>query len=651
LNRRIALSVSAFCGLVAAAAAPQVDVQPLRHLGLERYREQAQLLRPEPQAQGVGCKEKVPIFRGGKRIRRICASGASGAGLTLVSVADDWLPGALAHPALGYRKRLLALANERFEELPKAHRAHRDRFLELYGITPSFGVLRARLADTARHRCHAAIDNEPLKHLDRALDPWQSLAKQRNARWSYRQLDERLRFGLDERKVSSFAELAEDPRYGGTYAGWLRVSGRVRAIAAAQAHLRCDGLLQRGESQVLDALTLSGLERYFRKHRLVAWTLAPEGAKLMASPSAVLDYRSVLRALRERVVDATGLIEDGSAGSGPRRVMGQRLDAQAFNRHGRGAPLANAASDRIGHATEVAARALGWTNAQSALASLRKLHSEGVRRVAVRLPALPSYHSRHMDLFATVDRGAVLLDYPFTAQGHRRLPRPVERPTLVLWARTKGKPLALLRWTTTVGGWKPERRGGGQLAMVYKESPVGPRVWRDLIVAPRWIPPANTPGRDLIRRTRRGYQVKRDLVGPSYASAYGLMMLIHHRKDSDSLFTDQGIRTHGSVSYASIHQGTSHGCHRLHNHRAVRLGNFLLRHRSHRVQGEEPLVLRPRFAWRNKPIRLNFATRGFRYELTPPVPIEVERGQIVGKLNQASHRVYRLPANVARRHR
>lgn len=58
---------------------------------------------------------------------------------------------------------------------------------------------------------------------------------------------------------------------------------------------------------------------------------------VMLLPSEERVFRSLLRALRERVVDATGLVEDGTAGSGPSEVLGRLLDAPelfAATRHG-----------------------------------------------------------------------------------------------------------------------------------------------------------------------------------------------------------------------------------------------------------------------------------------------------------------------------
>lgn len=601
------------------------------------------------------------MYANGEQVDALCPDDLAARGLTAIDLSHGWVPKLFVDdPSLGdigrlrYRDTLVALAAERFEQLPPGDRANRDRYLELYGITPTFHVLYKRLADHERHACHSEIDNAPLGQLEKELDAWRSLPKQRGDRWTAKTLLERLEFGVKEQGLSSIDALRDDSRYGVTYAGYQRVARRVAAIAAAQRHLNCDGLLDKYEEQVIDYRTKDALDLYLRRHAVVSWTIDKEVAQVMATDSRVLSFRAVLRALRERVVDATGLLEDGSASGELGTVMGQRLDSEAFFKHLGNAPLPNGAPDRISRATEAAAEALGWRTPGEAEAFLAQhLQELDSLRVAVRLPPGPSYHSKHMELRAEIDRGEVWYEYPYTGQGNSRLPTAEQRPTVVLYAKDGDAEVALMRWGTTIGGWKPEVIGTGLVKMIYKESPVGPRVWRDLMVTPRWIPPASTPKRDLMRPTLNGWQLKRDLMGPSYASAYGLVMLIHHRidqvPDGETIYTDQGIRTHGSVSYDSIHKGTSHGCHRLHNQRAVRLGSFLLRHRDHKRVGSTPLNYVRSFVWRGERKRLDFETRGHRFELTPPVAVDVTRGEIKGQYTRPQHASAPLPVNLARR--
>jgi hypothetical protein len=100
---------------------------------------------------------------------------------------------------------------------------------------------------------------------------------------------------------------------------------------------------------------------------------------------------------------------------------------------------------------------------------------------------------------------------------------------------------------------------------------------------------------------------------------------------AEPLLFDEGIGTHGSVSYDSIHHGSSHGCHRLFNHQSMRLGAFLLQHRNHHPKGTTPLGYGRQIAYEGKALTLKMENGGFKYELDPPVAVEVTRGRIVGK--------------------
>ena len=66
---------------------------------------------------------------------------------------------------------------------------------------------------------------------------------------------------------------------------------------------------------------------------------------------------------------------------------------------------------------------------------------------------------------------------------------------------------------------------------------------------------------------------------------------------------DEGIRTHGSVDYMSIMRRHSHGCHRMHNHIAVRLMSFVLEHRPHTRYGQQPMVYRREFEFEEVTVR------------------------------------------------
>ena len=93
---------------------------------------------------------------------------------------------------------------------------------------------------------------------------------------------------------------------------------------------------------------------------------------------------------------------------------------------------------------------------------------------------------------------------------------------------------------------------------------------------------------------------------------------------------DEGVRSHGSGNVRSIFEGRSHGCHRLLPVHALRLAGFVLRHRAHVRHG-------PESTWYSRVVRhggrfpVQITTRGDRFELTPPIPIEVLPGQILSR--------------------
>jgi hypothetical protein len=179
----------------------------------------------------------------------------------------------------------------------------------------------------------------------------------------------------------------------------------------------------------------------------------------------------------------------------------------------------------------------------------------------------------------------------------------------------------------------------------YKESPVGPRVWKQIAAAPVWLPPDGTPPKDLLKKRRKRkpgepeYQLNLHEVGPSYASAYGLVAAYHRKfqRKADggiAIGPDEGIRTHGSVDYMSIMRRHSHGCHRLHNHIAVRLMSFVLAHRPHKRLGLQPLAWKKDYEYEEETYTLEVKQGGYIFELDTPVFVEVMEGRIRGDVKQ-----------------
>ena len=619
-------------GLLARAvtrvARPHGDARrraPLSPRGTRRARSwRVALLLPLIAA--LGCTDPVPVFVEGAPHGWICEDAARHAGLTVLDLSPAWTPAVLAPGPDGvapaYRPTYLALAQGRLDDAgDEGAMARADGGLEAFGFAPTLAAVAAHLGDGERHRCHEAIDDAPLVAL--TGEPREERTGAARARVA---TAKRLRTALErERARRELADVealaALDRRHARQVARLHAAEGRVAAVRAAQAHLACDGLLPaRAVDGAFTWQTAVALLAVQRKNQLVPrGHLDGETRALLIEDSRALDHRAALRALRERVVSATGLIEDGSAGAGSQPVLGHQLGSPAYAHVEGREPLPGAAPDRIAAATEAAALALGWTSPAQTARAL----AVAPPRAAVELPPLPAYHTAHMDLAVEIDRGDVWYD------ARPRTHRGGVRPAFTLYAIDRGQRVPLVRWSSTIGGWKKEKRRHREVD-TWMESPVGPRIWRDLYVAPAWLPPDTTPDRELIREIGRSRTLRRDLPGPSYRSAYGLVMLVHHRVATTrrgARLLDERVRTHGSGSIASIFDGTSHGCHRVPPMLALRLGGFLLAHRAHVRHGDVPTVyvrqVRYRGTW---PLRIT--TRGYRVELTPPVPVEVLPGRI-----------------------
>jgi peptidoglycan hydrolase-like protein with peptidoglycan-binding domain len=554
--------------------------------------------------------------------------------------ATPALPAAPVLDTPDYHATYVALANERFTQAGAAAAwAADDRYLELYGVFPSLSILRARFADAARHACHDAVDDSALPALAGVI--WQEQPAAARARAGQARS---LRAALERQRTVRNLESVDDlvgvnAYYAKSVARLKHLETLIAALTATEAHLVCDGLLApKRLDGIYDWHTGKAIGLFQRRNFVVARGQLDEATRTaLISDSRELDFRDALRVLRERVVDATGILADGSARNQPAPILGRLLDPAEMHIVPGHAPLPEGAPDMVSPATEAAARHLGWTDLDGVRQFLDRYadHLPGTApggfRVALRLPETPAYYTDHMDLRVELDRGDVWYD---PAPRHRKVTR---RPAMILWTRVNGKDIALVRWPTTIGGWEKERLPGGAVVNRFKESDVGPRVWRDLYAAPAWFPPPSTPDDDLVRRQWNGrYTIKRDTLGPGYRSAYGLAMFVHHQvvpTRAGVRFDDNGIRVHGSANYPSIVRGTSHGCHRLFNHHALRLASFVVEHREHRRHGEEVRnYTRVVNKGGHRVIRLR--SRGYRYELVPPVPVEVTEGRILSRLKK-----------------
>ena len=560
---------------------------------------------------------------------RVCPDDAARLGLTIVDLRDAWTPMLFASQPDGtapvYRDAYLALAAGKEPEGRKLD--DRARLAELYGVVPSLSIVRERLADVARHACNAAVDTAPIATLSRPYgqDHTPQIVAASKRRISLGKALEKERIKRDLADLAALA--AVDASFAKKVERYQQAADLHAGIVAVQQRLVCEGFLDAKHADgSMGWRTPDAVELFQRRNFLMPNERIDEETRdAFQIDSRELDYRLALRILRERIVDATGLIEDGTASTGPHPILGRILDPAPM-RFARGAekPLPNGAPDLIGRAVEAAATELGWVGPDETHAFLAR-HPEGLR-VALALPPVPAYHAPHMELSAVIDRGDVWYD-------DRPKPRKAKRrPTMTLYVDDGGTKRALVRWPTTIGGWSDVRTDGGGVVQKWKESDVGPRVWRELYAAPTWLPPPTTPDRDLVRNLYNGrWELKSSIMGPGPHGAYGLVLLVHdnvvEKKNGTVTYWDNGIGTHGSSSVTSVVNGTSHGCHRMFNQLAVRLATFLLKHRTHEVKGEQKVAYR-RVVRHKGTYKARVDTRGYLYEMTPPVPIVVTKGNI-----------------------
>ena len=549
------------------------------------------LLASRSSSDGETCDE-VPIWRDGHRDGVICRADSAARGLTIIDLSEDWVPPILAsgpHDAgPSYRATYQALAQERFTDAgPDAELAPRDRYFELFGIEPTFGVIRARLADPIRHRCHAAIDNRPLAA---ALAPI-----------------------VEESRRAAFERVARAPT-GDAF---------VSTVRATQAHLECDRVFRFPPLDGAYTWQTSSALATFQRGAMILPTGILDAATrdALVLDSRERDFRAALRVLRERVIAATGLIEDGTAGAGEGTVLSRALEPEGTWRVAGYTPLEDAAPDLVSAATEAAAIALGLRDAVSTRAFL----ADAPRAVAVALPPAPPYHSRTMTLTIEIDRGDVWHDVTPRARDVSR------RPALIVYALAGARRIPLARWPTTIGGWQDHQLSDGDLVQRWEESPVGHRVWRDIYVGPTWLPPDATPDRELVRTDGDDAALASDVLGPSYRAAFGLVEFPHFvekRARGQTVLVSEDVSTHGSGDLRSVADGASHGCHRLLGLHAVRLADFLLAHEAYVRRGDDATRYRRVVHSGSAAFPIAIDSLGYRLELLSPIPVNVLPGRV-----------------------
>jgi len=603
-----------------------------------------------PAPAAIPAHRRIYLFDGGKA-QVVRDDDARLAAYSIIDLSDDFVPYIFREKTPGtddfkkneYRRTYINVANDVTDESGKALARGDHNYVELFGIPPSLSVLRRRFLDDAAKPCYGKLRGQVLRGYRGAVR-YEGGKGARAILDRYKELKSSVRRAMRRTGARSVTQLR---KRGKAYLvkKYRLYQTKLAVINQAQLRLTCEGLYRPGErvSRLVFGHSMhQALARFERKHMVYGWGQL-FGKTLRALGRSPLDnnHAAFQRVLRERVVHSLGIIEDGSA-------LLHRPAPRASKRRKR---RRRKGLDLVGDYTRRVMVAMDLTTADKALAFFKEQPASLFKRfrVAVKLPPRPAYYGRNMRFEVVIDRGDVWYDPPYYPSGKQRSFFRRNRPTLTLYTVVGKRRIPLARYNTTIGGWRTEWRDGKEY-VAYKGSDVGPRIWRDIVAGPVWIPPATTPPRSLLKYERRGKRwirrVHREEIGPSYGSAYGLVAAYHieeSRSGRRVTWKDNGIRSHGSVDYMSILTRYSHGCHRLHNHLALRLFSYIVRHSKFVRRGQVPLAYAKRFTVRGRSYRIRLHTRGYYYTLRHPVRVTVTEGRIMGKQKTPIEHYLRKP--------
>ena len=582
--------------------------------------------------------------------RWVDADAAVAAGYTLIDLGDDWTPFIFQEVTDGngnlmanrYRQVYLGLANDIGDRdgQPLAEGDH--NYLELYGVPPTISVLRARMLDSqARQASCADVDFAKLKAAT-SIPPRAGKAEQKFAA-KIAATEKKLEALRAAEQAESLDDLAiKDPKLAKDVALVQRYAAQRTSLPEVEKRLTCEGILVTPPNAKASEIHQPGqfdepmrqaVIKFQHKHMLYdAAALRPDTMVALGHTLVENDYAALVRVLTERMIAAANILEDGSADTkkGPPTYV---------NAAGQTVPVRNMVQEDV----NATLTQLDLGSPEKALAFFQRHSAADLKtmRVAVKLAPVPEYYAAQMDLSVVIDRGDVIYDPLFDENGK---PTPQTRhhfPMLTLRVKYNGKQIPLIRWRTTIGGWRSDLASNGYEYYRYKGSDVGPRVWRYIVSGPVWIAPNSTPIRTLVKwkRVHGATQevVNYDEVGPGYLSAYGLVAAYNVVPGKNGKPDwDNGVRVHGSSEILSIRNpdAYSHGCHRLMNHLAVRMFSFVLRHRPVIVEGDKPLDFARQFLWKDDVFELRLPSKGYHYRLEPPLPVMVLEGNIIGKVKK-----------------
>jgi hypothetical protein len=625
---------------------------------------------PKPARPPIPKRAPLPALAAGETYRfdkgvakKVTIAEARAAGLLDVDLSDGWAPFIFQDSGGGdpkvdppkpnaYRETFVALANEKLNEENLPARPGEHNYLEVFGIPPTLSVLAPRFEEAfspAREACVDGVDREGIEtfdgnisFLDRDRSKREYLEALRDADWIRKETEARAQ-GRDggappehpPTKDEVVAALRVDPtvKPKGRADRYLKGQARLRAVRALQARLICEGLLgphtdrSRYVDGQYDLPTHEALAAWERRNDIFGWGfLGGETQEALLQSTRLLELDTFKRVLAERVAAAAGIVEDGSVNQWRKKNPPSYKDAD-------GKP--HVVTDLVGEHVSALLAAVGVATPEEMLAFVRaNTGGFGTLHVAFTPPPLPPYYADPMALSVEIDRGDIWYDLPFDGRGKPVVQRRDKYPSLTLFVTWRKQKIPLARWRTTIGSWRSEMHADGHVYFKYKNSDVGPRVWKNIVAAPVWVPPDSTPAKDLLTRKVLDRNVgpvtvvNTDVMGPGYQSAYGLVLAIHIDPRRGGF--DNQIRTHGSVDYTSIARRFSHGCHRLVNNRAVRLFDFVLRHRKFQRLGNQVMSLKKRFEVDGERYRYELTTRGYYYELDEPVPVNVLEGRVMG---------------------
>jgi len=599
-------------------------------------------LAPLPAADGLPPERRAILIVDGKE-RIVDAVAAQKAGYTLVDLSDTWTPYIFVDgraedgSVLGnrYRTIFLGLANDTGDDDGQPIPAGAHNYLEVFGIQPSLSVLRERfLGDDPDPCAQLGVNYETLRAVKSVPAYQEGKEKKELARVAA------IIARVEARQKAAAKKGAKpDPRLADDVADAEKLKAQRGAFAEAEKRLVCEKLFPKKYPKHtagrLDEAMQQAIVRFQHKNKLYEGAaLRPDTMKALARTPLENDYEALVRTLTERAVSAANVVEDGTAidgkGKGPPMYTNEKGEKRPVR-------------DMVSEVTRATIEQLGLGTPEAALAFFRAHDKASLQwlRAAIRMPPMPEYYSGAMELSVEIDRGDVIYDPPFDENGK---PTPFSRrkfPSLTLNLKWRDQLIPLIRWRTTIGGWRSDQAPNGYEYFRYKGSDVGPRIWRNIVSAPVWIAPNSTPLRSLVKwKTVNGSSqqvVNYDELGPGYLSAYGLVVAynvepgVNGKPDGDN-----GVRVHGSSEYRSIRnpEGYSHGCHRLMNHLAERMFSYVLQHRTVRVEGERRLGHARQFLWKNDVYELRLPARGFWYTLDPPLQVNVLEGNIVGRVKK-----------------